>query len=115
MKRGVIFIVLAVFIAAIPLSHALKATPAAKVTICHVNQANDTVPVKFRIFVWSFEFTVVFGRVIDVSEKAVPAHLAHGDSLDYAYVGESWLWPYIEHVLEDFGYKLVNENCFFIE
>ncbi len=43
-----------------------------KVEICHIIAANDVIPF--------FAVNLSFGKVISVSENAVAAHLAHGDS-----------------------------------
>lgn len=51
-----------------------------------------------------------FGREIEVSEKALPAHLAHGDSEDYSPLPEG-LREFFEETLE---VDIPNaDDCFF--
>ncbi len=50
----------------------------AKVEVCHVTGASDiTFGMKFR------DSTFAWGNIIEVSVKAVAAHLAHGDRVDF--------------------------------
>ena len=104
MKRLLILLCVAGLLAALPMSHlALAGKPEekpAKVTICHVNSANDMV---------NGHWWLVGGRVIEVAESAVPAHLAHGDSLDYEIMDEEF-----RDYIESFGYSLPNANCWFV-
>lgn len=101
MKRLLILLCVAGLLAALPMSHlALADKPEekpAKVLICHLNGANPMVDGNW----W-----LVFGRVIEVAESAVPAHLAHGDSLDFFEVDEEF-----RAYVESFGYHLPNANC----
>jgi hypothetical protein len=106
MKRLLLVACILAFLAALPASHLALAChgPASKVSICHVNSANGV----------GFDATtgaqVFFGRVINISENAVAAHLAHGDSLSY-------YGPFDEaerDLLEvQYGIKLPNANCSF--
>lgn len=93
--------VLGIF-AAVPLSHVALAKPAAKVDICHVNSANDIIDFGNGDF-------VAFGRVISVSENAVDAHEAHGDSADFIEVDATLR----DLVADLFGINLPNANCAF--
>jgi hypothetical protein len=73
MKRLIILLCVLVFIVALPLSHAIAGKgPAPKVDICH---ATDSAVVN------DAGVSLVVGHVINVSENAVAAHLAHGDTL----------------------------------
>ena len=103
MKRLLIILFVLVFIAAIPLSHNLmakKAEKPGKVEICHVNSANDQLE----------DFG--FGRVITVSEKALAAHLKHGDC-------SVVFWELTEEnrkaTEEYWNIKLPNANCFWFK
>lgn len=100
MKRLLIMLCVVAFLAALPLSHIALAAPAEKVLICHVNSANDLV---------NGHWWLVGGRVIEVAESAVPAHLAHGDSLDYEIMDEEF-----RDYIESLGYSLPNANCWFL-
>ena len=70
--------------------------------ICHVNSANGVAEDPF--------FTITFGRVIEIAEDDVPAHEAHGDSLDLFEFPKEFR-PFYE---DAFGIRLPNANCFFI-
>ncbi|MEJ2702725.1 MAG: hypothetical protein P8Z79_09825, partial [Sedimentisphaerales bacterium] len=105
MKRLFIMLCVAGVLAAVPLCNvasAAKKAPA-KVEICHVNSANDVVYIEGGA-------AIVFGRVIEVSENAVDAHLAHGDSLVFIpmYEGDR------EFFEELFGIYLPNADAFFL-
>jgi hypothetical protein len=77
--------------------------PAPKVSICHVNSANDVLEDEDGV-VWTF------GRVIEVSENAVEAHVAqHGDGTSYEEFDKSF-----RDTLEArYGISLPNANCRF--
>jgi hypothetical protein len=64
MKRLIVVLVILVFIAAIPLSHSLRAKPMSKYMICHITGEDEGI---------------LTGHIIIVSGNAVPAHYAHGD------------------------------------
>jgi len=96
MKRLLVLLFVVAFLVAIPLTH--FAGKAAKVDVCHVNSANDQGA-------WGY----AFGNVISVSEKAVPAHLAHGDSTDFFSLDEAQR----EWFEEKFDITLPNADCFF--
>ena len=78
--------------------------PAAKTDVCHVNSANgafEPVP-GMGVF--------VFGRAISVNERALDAHLAHGDSDSFFLVDAE-----DRDLFEvDFGISLPNADCLFI-
>ena len=103
MKRLLFVLCVAGFLAALPLSHvATAAKPETKVAICHVNSANDVLDLDGLV--------VTFGRVIEVSENAVAAHVAqHGDSESYLPLDEETRdWYEAEY-----GISLPNANCYF--
>jgi hypothetical protein len=108
MKRLIAVLCVVAFVVALPLSHVAAAGkgkgPAPKVDICHATDAFD-VPQN--------EFTVIVGHVITVSENAVDAHLAHGDSLvindiedDSGIFGLTW-----RQVAENVGLSTAGANC----
>jgi len=111
MKRSIILLCVAGLLAALPMSHlALAGKPEempAKVAICHVNSANDTVRDGTNPGTW------YFGRMIEVAESAVEAHLAHGDAI---FGGQ-----YPKELTEEkralievvYGVSLPNANCYF--
>ena len=74
-----------------------------KVEVCHIIAANEEV--------FFFNQTLLFGKVISVSEKAVPAHDAHGDSICF-FPPEDAAGP-IEMFREVGGRHLPAANCFF--
>lgn len=100
MKRLLIVLGVVAFLGVLPLSHLVMACECCegKVALCHVNSANDTYD------------SVVFGRVIEVDENAVSAHLEeHGDSLCYFTLTEEE-----REALElEFDIRLPNANCYF--
>ena len=103
MKRLLVMLCVAGVIAAIPLCNvATAAKKETKVAICHVNSANDVVVLGDSVF--------VFGRIIEVPETAVEAHLAHGDSTDFVTLTETWRYIFEEI----FGYYLPNADAFFV-
>jgi len=71
----------------------------AKVQICHVNSANDVEGLS----------PFVFGRVIEVSQNAVKAHMKHGDSMNYEVLTEAMR----DSMEIFFGIALPNANCYF--
>ena len=86
---------------ALPLSDTVSAKPIAKVAICHVNSANGVIDLGGGL-------VQVFGRVIAVAGPVVPAHLAHGDSLDFRFLDEEDR----EYIEEQFGISLPNADCY---
>ncbi|HUS73482.1 MAG TPA: hypothetical protein VMY06_10495 [Sedimentisphaerales bacterium] len=80
MKRLLIVVCVAGFIAALPLSHSAMAKPKAKVAICHIIAANDVIPFSFQ---GPPTVLLYFGKEISVAPAAVPAHEAHGDSTTF--------------------------------
>ena len=108
MKRFLIFGLMAVVIAAIPLSHTLKAGPPEKISICHLNDANDMIDL-------GFFGTLMFGRVINVSENAWQDHMEHGDSMYFLDASQipGGLMRLINHWFTEHGITLINWNCVF--
>ena len=105
MKRLIVILCVVGFAAALPMSHsalAAKKAPAAKVRICHVNSANDVV-------VFNETYSAMLGRVTEVSENAVNAHLAHGDSEVFFPLSEE-VRTWIEEVYE---ISVPNADCYF--
>jgi hypothetical protein len=75
MKRLIVVLCVAAFIIALPMSHSAMAKRdliIKKVLICHATDSFDIL---------ANEWTQIVGHVIEVSENAVDAHLAHGDAL----------------------------------
>jgi hypothetical protein len=105
MKRVLFVVCVVAFLAALPASHfALANGPAAKVFICHVNSANGV-----GIDPASGD-PVFFGRVIEVSENAIAAHLAqHGDSTEFVTFDKAD-YDWIEAAYQ---VQLKNANCLF--
>ena len=107
MKRTLVLLCVVGLLVALPLSHSAFAKGAkapAKVEICHATDAFD-VPTN--------EFTLIVGHVISVSEKAVDAHLAHGDSavindIDDGPVIFGLTW---RQVAENVGLSTAGANC----
>jgi len=112
MKRMLILLCLVGLIVAVPLSHsafaakkkkAKKKDPNVKVSICHATDSFD-VPTN--------GWTQIVGHVITVSENAVDAHLAHGDSTvinsldDSCIFGLTW-----GQVAENNGLDMAGVNC----
>jgi len=99
MKRLLILLAVASLVMAVTVTPSASAAKPNKVEICHVNSANGVIEVGTVL--------ITFGRVISVSPKAVSAHEAHGDSVDF------------EHLPADdraeieafFGIALPNANC----
>ena len=102
MKRLLILLCVAGFLAALPLSHVAVAKKPVKVEICHVNSANDIVDLGGPV-------VIAFGKVIEVSPNAVPAHEAHGDSTKFFYLSEEER----EELEEISGVNLSNADCGF--
>jgi len=104
MKRLIVVLLVAAFIIALPMSHSASAAKKAKVDICH---ATDSFVVP------SNGVTLIVGHVINVSESAVDAHLAHGDSLvindiDDGPVIYGLTW---RQVAENVGLSTAGANC----
>ena len=103
-KAALAIAILFGFVATGIVTQTAEAAKPAKVKICHVNSANDVFEVPgFGV--------VVFGREIEVSEKALDAHLAHGDSDEYLPLTED-LRDFLEVLLD---IKLPNADCVFFE
>lgn len=108
MKRLLTILCVVAFLAALPLSHVAWAAPKAKVEICHVNSANDVLDLGGGL-------VVAFGRLIEVAEPAVPAHVAHGDNDNSDPLYPVFL---LDEASRDefeaiFGISLPNANCLF--
>lgn len=108
MKRLLILLCVAGLLATIPLSHvAVAAKKKAKkkvpnVSICHLNSANDVLDLGSVV--------IAFGRVIEVSENAVAAHEAQGDSIDFFTCTKEDC----EYWEEYYGISLPNADCLFV-
>ncbi|MBN2588596.1 MAG: hypothetical protein JXA96_01945 [Sedimentisphaerales bacterium] len=101
MKRLIYVMCVAGMLVTIAMPNYAIAKPEEKVSICHVNSANDVLPTWWGV--------LVFGKEIEVAESAVEAHLAQGDSLFYLYLPEG-----LRDFYEDFyGIKLPNADSFF--
>ncbi len=101
MKRIFFVLCAAGFLAALSLGHMAIATPASKIGICHLNHGND--------FVEFANGTLYFGKEIVVSENALDAHLAHGDSTDYVLITKEERDDYEQL----YNIKLPNADCMF--
>jgi len=74
-----------------------------KVCVCHVNEAN-TIPI--------VDAFIKLGIIIEVSENALDAHLAHGDATRFWFGDQlDWLFDLVEKI--GLG-KLPNAECAFI-
>ena len=102
MKRLLIMLCVVAFLVALPMSHSAFAGKKAKVAICHVNSANDAIE--------GVGATLVFGKVIEVSENAVAAKEAKGDSAVFYPLTEE-LRDLLEELL---GISLPNADCYFV-
>ena len=111
MKRLIVVLCVAGLLAALSMSHlAFAGKPVnpneeklAKVDICH---ATDSAALQSG-------GTLIVGHVINVSENAVDAHLAHGDSLEIndiddegPWAGHSW-----RELAEWYGLNTAGANC----
>ena len=103
MKRFLIGVLILAFVVAIPLSTTLMAGKQPKVDVCHLNSANDVLDLGTQV--------IAFGKVINVSEKAVAHHVKHGDSTEFFPMTEE-----LRDILEEFfEIKLPNANCYFLK
>ena len=75
-----------------------------KVDVCHIIEANDMIP--FGIA----PVYLYFGKVISLSEDAVNAHLAHGDSIVF-FGGNKALGPIYQ--FRELGAHLPATNCYY--
>ena len=108
MKRFIVVLCVVGLLAVLMFSHEAFAKKKAKkspvkVDICH---ATASTPLESG-------GTLIIGHVITVSENAVPAHLAHGDSTDFgglddegAWAGHTW-----GELAEWYGLDLTDTNC----
>ena len=104
MKRFLVLLAMVAMLLAAPMAHLASAKPIKKkVDICHVNSANDIILVPKRGL-------VAFGKVISVSENAVPAHVAHGDSAVFFSLP---LDEELRDLAKFLGIK--NADCFFVK
>ncbi len=87
------------FVLFAPQAIAKKPAKVAKVDICHLIKANDVVYGFYGVV------DLYFGRVINVSENALAAHEAHGDSTLFSE-GQGPI-----DTFRGVGYKLPNANC----
>ncbi len=104
MKRLVVamFAAAALAVVAAPV---VNAAPAEKTTVCHVNSANDTVDLGFL-------GTYVFGKMVLVSDSALPAHFDHGDGGRFVSL-DHWIGQLAIKILEKLGLALPNADCLF--
>jgi hypothetical protein len=72
MKKLLGLFIIAVFVVVLPVTNSLASQH--KEDICHVTESVVPADANYEVFL---------GKVINVSKKAIPAHLKHGDSLDY--------------------------------
>ena len=106
MKRLLVLLAIVGLVVALPLSHSVLAKgdkAPAKVEICH---ATDSAALQSG-------GTLIVGHVISVSERAVDAHLAHGDSLDINALGDPgpWAGHTWGQLAEWYELDLVDVNC----
>ena len=104
MKRSLIILCVAALLATLPLAHIAQAGKVEKVAICHVNSANDIIDLETG-------YAIAFGRIIEVPESAVEAHLAHGDCTNFFPITPE-AWELIEEV---YGISLPNANVWFVD
>lgn len=105
MKRLLVVLSVVGLLAALSFSHVAFAGkgPAPKVDICHATDSFD-VPQN--------GFTLIVGHVINVSENAKAAHLAHGDSLVINDIdGPSIFGLTWREVAENNGLNTDGANC----
>ena len=99
MKRMLVLLCVVAFLIALPMSHAVFAGKAEKVAICHLNSANDVLDLEpFGV--------IAFGKEVEVSENALDAHLAHGDSTQYLLLTEEVRDLIEARVLDSFDIQL---------
>ncbi|MHC4973342.1 MAG: hypothetical protein ACYTG3_13520 [Planctomycetota bacterium] len=124
MARFIVFAAVAALVIAFPVTHEALAGNDTKVKICHVNSAN-----KPGVYDRTYEYansngyystyqlirTHHLGKVIEVDDSAVAAHLAHGDStwwyeLDGDYVPSWATSAYLTTLedIEDYYYRYEN-------
>lgn len=105
MKRLLILLCVVGILAVFPLSHSAFAGkgPAPKVSICHVTGSVD---------IEANQWTLVVGHVITVSENAVDAHVAHGDTLQINDIdGPSIFNLTWRQVAENLGLSTAGADC----
>ena len=88
----------------VPQAMAGKVEKIAKVDICHIISANDTIPFG-PAPVWLY-----FGKEKSVAASAVPAHLDHGDSTTY-WGGEAAATPINQ--FREAGANLPAADCYY--
>jgi hypothetical protein len=104
MRRFVLLLGLLALVVALPATHTVFAK-ATKVDVCHVNSANQPGLYNYSYlyrydydegysYAWyeyhyDYHLTYHLGQVIQVSESAVDAHVAHGDSIEFFALTES--------------------------
>jgi hypothetical protein len=80
----------------------LKSSSGSDVTVCHVNKGNETIPISNSY--------LVFGKIIQVSEKSYPSHLAHGDSVKFSPVDDQQRIEFEQL----YKVRLANADCVFM-
>ncbi len=107
MKRLIILLCVVAFLVALPMSHMAFAKKAkVKVDICHATDFKVGLGADGNV-------TLIVGHVINVSENAVAAHLAHGDStvindIDSGPVYKNLTW---RQVADNLGLDTTDANC----
>ena len=82
----------------------VKEVKEVKVDVCHIIETNDMIPFGIE------PVYLYFGKVINLSEDAVNAHLAHGDSIVF-FGGNEALGPIYQ--FRELGAHLPATNCFY--
>lgn len=82
----------------------VKEVKEVKVDVCHIIEANDVIPFGPAPVYLSF------GKVINVAEDAVDAHLEHGDSTAF-WSGDAAAGPI--NIFREAGAHLPAANCFY--
>lgn len=81
------------------------AAPLPKVDVCHIIEANDVV-----YGFWGTQLDLYFGKVISVSENALPAHLERGDLTEF-WAGETAAGPIA--TFQAAGVHLPAADCYY--
>lgn len=81
----------------------------AKVEICHLNSASDTIN-----GLGSPDRKWAFGKILSVSEPAVPSHEGHGDATDFRVEEGDQGWINLHLAAERDGLRIwKHAECFF--
>lgn len=108
MKRFIVVLCVVGLLAALTFSHeafAGKKKPIKvklpKVDICHITASTPLM----------IGGTLVIGHVINVSENAIPAHLDHGDVLDFDDIDNPGPWETWRELAEWYGLNTKGADC----